>query len=205
MLRVQHLIDVTKNASLNHKTELSSHLRQIINLLSSEKAPDSLAPYLAVGNPVALMKIKEGGNWDVRPIAVVEVLHRLTGKCLPKPKPTSSFSLTSMVWHALVGLRKLCSCFALASKGAGIMAISLHWKSTCKRHIMVSWGKGVWGAFPWVLHWVSWCYNQHPFLWHTLSALLSADGVQQGDPRATAIFTCAAQTGDEARHGWTCF
>ena len=57
-------------------TSIDSLLRQVINLLITRKVPAALAPYLADGNLTALMKLKELG-WDVRPIAVGEVLRLL--------------------------------------------------------------------------------------------------------------------------------
>ena len=82
MLRVQHMIDMMKNTSLNSKTQLPSHLQQLIILLASGKVLTPLTSYLVGGNPVAIMKVKKGGDWDVRSIAVGEVVRCLTGKCL---------------------------------------------------------------------------------------------------------------------------
>ena len=71
-----------KNTTLNSKTQLPSHLQQLIILLASGKVLTPLTSYLVGGNPVAMMKVKKGGDWDVRSIAVGEVVRCLTGKCL---------------------------------------------------------------------------------------------------------------------------
>ena len=43
--------------------------------------------------------------------------------------------------------------------------------------------------FPELLPWVSWCYGQHPLLWHHLGCLTSEPGVQQGDPLGPLLFS----------------
>ena len=98
-LRVQHLIDAL---DATQPTSIDSLLRQVINLLITGKVPAALAPYLASGNLTALMKLKELG-WDVRPIAVGEVLRRLAGKCacaLTNEKATDFFCSFS-IWCSL--------------------------------------------------------------------------------------------------------
>ena len=43
--------------------------------------------------------------------------------------------------------------------------------------------------FPELLPWASWCYSQHPILWHPLGYLHSEQGVQQGDPLGPLLFS----------------
>ena len=43
--------------------------------------------------------------------------------------------------------------------------------------------------FPELLPWASWCYSQHPILWHPLGRLRSEQGVQQGDPLGPLYFS----------------
>ena len=74
-LRVQHLKDANVAGSSD---AFLSQLTAVVNLLAQGRAPDFLAPVLAGAGHVALPK-PQGG---VRPIAVGEILHRLTGKCL---------------------------------------------------------------------------------------------------------------------------
>ena len=78
-LRIQHRQDA---ASIPLPTSICSSLRDLVNLLSSGKAPTSVSTFLAGGSLTALNKFKPGCLPDVRPIAVGEALRRLTGKCL---------------------------------------------------------------------------------------------------------------------------
>ena len=47
--------------------------------------------------------------------------------------------------------------------------------------------------FPELLPWVSWCYGQHPYLWHQLGILTSEQGVQQGDPLGPLLYALVLQ------------
>ena len=76
-LRVQHL----KDACVAGGTDaFLSHLAGVVQLLARGRAPHFVAPVLAGAGLVALPK----PNGGVRPIAVGEIMRRLTGKCLMK-------------------------------------------------------------------------------------------------------------------------
>eukprot|EP00731_Ephydatia_muelleri_P002838 Em0001g2838a len=78
-LRVQHLLDA---ASIPLPTTIGSLLRRVVNLLVSGKVSQEVSLFMAGGSLTALSKVKPGCAPDIRPIAVGEVLRRLTGKCL---------------------------------------------------------------------------------------------------------------------------
>ena len=47
--------------------------------------------------------------------------------------------------------------------------------------------------FPQLLQWSSWCYGQHPTLWHPFGTISSEIGVQQGDPLGPLLFCLVLQ------------
>ena len=160
-LRIQHLIDA---AEVPLQTPFLQTLRAVVNLLISGWAQMDVAILLAGGNLTALNKPTPG---DIRPIAVGEVLRRLTGKCLCavlRSKMTSFFEPyqfgvavpcgAERIAHGLrtcidqhwmehdFGVLKvdMTNAFNLVSRQAIL--------SECAKH------------FPELLPWVSWCYGQ---------------------------------------------
>ena len=65
------------------RTTICSLLRRVVNLLVSGKVPQDayvdVSLFMAGGSLTALSKLKPGCAPDIRPIAVGEVLRRLTG------------------------------------------------------------------------------------------------------------------------------
>ena len=78
-MRVQHLLDA---ATVPLPTSILSSLQHDVNLLAAGKAPKQLSIYLSGATLTALSNYKFNCPPDVRPIAVGEVLRRLTSKCV---------------------------------------------------------------------------------------------------------------------------
>ncbi|KAL5492004.1 hypothetical protein EMCRGX_G017390 [Ephydatia muelleri] len=196
-LRIQHLLDA---ASIPLPTSICSLLRDLVNLLSSGKAPTSVSTFLAGGSLTALNKFKHGCLPDIRPIAVGEALKRLTGKCLcslikykasefcqPLQFGVACASGSEKVVHGLracvdkhwkdddfavvkVDMR---NAFNLVSRQVILDECALH--------------------FPELLPWATWCYAAHPLLWHPMGRIFSETGVQQGDPLGPLLFALVLQ------------
>ena len=78
-MRVKHLLDA---ASVPLPTPISTSLRHVINVLAAGKAPQGLAIFLSGASLTALSKNKPNSQFYIHPIAVIEVLRRITSKCL---------------------------------------------------------------------------------------------------------------------------
>ena len=142
----------------------------------------------------SLLKSK-GTGWDVRPIAVGEILRHLVGKCaciLTKEKASQFFNPFQFGVACPAGTEKIVhklrqviednlnngdfailkvdmqNAFNLVSQEAVLHQCAIH--------------------FPYLLPWVTWCYSQHQKLWHPMGQLISASGVQQGDPLGPLLF-----------------
>ena len=71
--RIQHFLDV---ASVPLPVSTITLLCEVLNILLAGKAPEAIAPLLAGGGLIALLKVR-GNSWDVKSIAVGEVIRRL--------------------------------------------------------------------------------------------------------------------------------
>ena len=93
-LRVQHLLDACLPGS---SAGLLEQLTALVNLLARGAACAAVAPFLAGARLVAVPKLKGG----LRPIAVGELLRRLTGKCVLEAVREAA---RDFFWPAQVGV-----------------------------------------------------------------------------------------------------
>ena len=175
------------------QTPLLHTLRAVINLLISGSAPLDVAIFLAGGNLTALNKPVPG---DIRPIAVGEALRRLTGKCLCaalRSKMASFFEPYQFGVAFPCGAEKIAhglrTCIEQhwSENDFGVLKVDMTnaFNLVSRQAILSECAK----HFPELLPWVSWCYGQHPLLWHHLGCLTSESGVQQGDPLGPLLFS----------------
>ena len=193
-LRIQHLVDA---AQVPMPLSICSSLRDIVNLLASGKVPSDISKYLAGGSLTAIVKDRPDSSPDVRPIAVGEALRRLVGKCLcrvTKAKVADFFepqvACPSGAEKVVHGLRNCMDehwntedfvVFKVDMRNAFNLVSRQTVLDECSVHL------------PELLPWASWCYGQHPILWHTMGTISSEAGVQQGDPLGPLLFCLVLQ------------
>eukprot|EP00731_Ephydatia_muelleri_P005262 Em0002g1438a len=137
---------------------------------TSCKAPIEVTAYLAGGNLTALNKSKPGCPFDVRP-----------GPLLWE-KPYAG-------WLENASVLQLRDCIEQHWLENDFVVLKVELKNAfnmvSRQAVLNECGK----HFPELLPWASWCYSQHPFLWHPLGCLTSEQGVQQGDPLGPLLFS----------------
>ncbi|KAL5517866.1 hypothetical protein EMCRGX_G003497 [Ephydatia muelleri] len=185
-LRVQHLLDA---ASIPLPTTIGSLLRRVVNLLVSGKVPQEVSLFMAGGSLTALSKLKPGCAPDIRPIAVGEVLRRLTGKCLCavlKQRVIDFFEPIQFGVACPMGSEKVIhgirACVEKFWNDRDFSVMKVDFKNAFNLVSRDAVLQECANHFPDLLPWVAWCYGSHPFLWHTMGQLTSQSGVQQGDP-----------------------
>ena len=197
-LRVQHLRDACVAGGVD---SLIAQLTAVVNVLAQGRAPASVAPasvapVLAGAGLVALAKPAGG----LRPIAVGELLRRLTGKCLMTLVREEA---RAFFWPAQVGV---------AVKGGAETAVHAarawtqrHMGSTHKVLVKLDFSNAFncvdrtavlqqcCANFPVLARWATWCYQQPTRLQFGDRVLESSSGVQQGDPLGPLLFAAATQ------------
>ena len=192
-LRVQHLRDACLPGSTD---AFIDHLLAIVALLSNGQACVAAAPFLAGASLVAVPKPRGG----VRPIAIGEVLRRLTGKCLMESVRGRA---REHLFPAQVGVA------VPAGAEAAVHAVrawaTRHRDAANKVLLKLDFTNAfntvsrqqvlhhVRSQFPELARWVTWCYGAPSHLHFGDSTLQSAGGVQQGDPLGPLLFATALQ------------
>ena len=196
-LRANHLKEAVLCPSPDRANFALQSLIRVINMLCSGQAPQEVVPHLCGANLFALRK-KGGG---LRPIAVGEVLCRLTSKCISRAVRGEAFrALTPLQ----VGVGVAVGCEAI-----------IHAVNCVQEDVNISPG-GKWtllldfsNAFnninrgkmfekarsriPSIAAWLECCYSCKPLLHLEDHSILSCCGVQQGDPLAPLAFALSLQ------------
>ena len=192
-LRGDHLREALASP---HGDEMAVQLADVVKLLVRGEALAEIAPHLAGASLHALPK----GVDDVRPIAVGEVLRRLTAKCLCSDVRNSARDLLCPLQ---VGV-------ATRNGTEAVVHTARHW---AQRHAgqaeQVLLKIDFSNAFntvdrasllretrlrlPGLSPWAEWCYGLHSRLLFQGSPLSSETGVQQGDPLGPLLVSLALQ------------
>ena len=168
----------------------------MVGLLAQGQACPEAACALAGACLVAVPKPKGG----IRPIAIGELLRRLTGKCLMTQVRTAA---REHLFPEQVGLAVPSGAEAVVHTVRAWLA--RHSGSTQKVLVKLDFENAfntlsrqqvlgtVTHPFPELARWVSWCYSRETWLQFGQSTLRSAAGVQQGDPLGPLLFATALQ------------
>ena len=105
-LRASHLLEAVSCSSSDRSSSALQGLVRVVNLLSRGCVAPSVLPHLC-GATLLACKKKAGG---LRPIAVGEVLQRLTSKCISRSVHSE---VTGYLWPLQVGVGIPCSCEAI--------------------------------------------------------------------------------------------
>ena len=190
-LRVQHL----REACAAGSTEaFLQQLCGVVNILAQGQACDSVAPSLAGASLVALPK----HNGGVRPIAVGEILRRLTATCLMevvRDEARQQFAPVQLgvttPGGAEAAVHAARHWHDRNNGQSGKVLMKFDFKNAFNLVSRQAVLDSATSRFPALARWVTWCYKQHSELYFGNTHLLSAGGVQQGDPLGPLLFACA--------------
>ena len=194
-LRAAHLKEALSCPSPRVSTQFLSSLTLFISNLAAGQAPASVVPHLCGASLTALTKPSGG----LRPIAVGEVLRRLTSKCL-------SFSLSAEAAQVLsplqlgVGVRFGCEAIvhsinfvlddsSIPPTRKWVLQVDFSNAFNCVARSCIF--KEVRDRFRSISAWIESCYGSRPLLHFGKHILYSCAGVQQGDPLDPLCFALA--------------
>ena len=190
-LRAQHLLDATARPEQSAALQA---LTDVVNVLAQGRAPRELAPHLAGATLVALEK--EGG--DVRPIAIGEVLRRLTSKCICASiregaqeffQPLQVGVACPLGLEASVHVVGQYAARHLGSSNKLIM--TLDFKNAFNTVNRSTFLRACREHFPEASPWAAWCYSSPSRLLYNGRLIESSAGVQQGDNLGPFLFSLA--------------
>ena len=192
-LRVQHLREALGDG---RGAGLLDQLTAVVNLLAQGRACSSVAPLLAGAGLVAIPKPSGG----VRPIAVGELLRRLTAKCLMHVVRAEA---RDYLWPAQAGVAvqggaeaAVHALRAWVGRNAGshdAVVVKIDFQNafnTISRDAVLREARE---RFPALARWTTWCYQRPTHLQFGDTVLQSASGVQQGDPLGPLLFSAGVQ------------
>ena len=185
-LRANHLKEAVKCPSPERGAQILRALSSLVNLLCGGRTPPEVVPHLC-GATLLACKKKSGG---VRPIAVGEVLRRLTSKCLTHAVQEEAISVLTPLQLG-VGVKGGCEAIVHSvnrvledddippNKRWTILLDFSNAFNNISRNRMF---EEIRSRIPRLAAWMESCYGSQPLLHLGEDTLLSCCGVQQGDP-----------------------
>ena len=188
-LRAEHLKVAIKLSTPGRQGAAEEALVKLVNVMAAGGVPDDVAPFLCGARLHAGNK-KDGG---IRPIAVGNILRRLTAKCISRELSKKAANFLSP--HQMgVGVRGGIEAIVHTvrqvmeeDKDAFLMQLDLvnAYNQVDRDHAF----KEVEEHFPEMLKWVMTCYKNQAQLIFGTSTIISWAGFHQGDPLASLLFS----------------
>ena len=190
-LRASHLLEAcTAGGSAGFLEQLAA----VTSLLARGQACPDAAAVLAGAGLVAVPKQKGGA----RPIAIGEILRRLTGKCLMshvRARAREHFFPAQVGVAVPAGaetaVHAVRAWVARNQATPNKVLLKLDYENAFNRVDRQRVLSAVTAHFPELARWAAWCYTRPTSLRFGQSVLLSACGVQQGDPLGPLFFAAA--------------
>ena len=194
-LRASHLKEAVFCSSPDRANFALLGLLGVVNLLCAGQAPPEVIPHLC-GATLFACKKKGGG---FRPIAVGEVLRRLTSKCISRSVRYDAFNILSPLQLGVgvpVGCEAIVHAVARVQEDVDIppeerWILLLDFSNAFNRIDRGSMFQEVRARIPSVAAWLESCYGAQPILRLGERIILSCCGVQQGDPLGPLGFSLA--------------
>ena len=197
LLRANHLKEAIHCPSAACGDRALRAITETTNLLASGGAPEEVASYL-YGAILLPIKKKCGG---LRPIAVGEVLRRLTSKCLSQAVHLDAIDILAPL-QVGVGVKAGCEAvihsvshilekqdLPALSRWILLVDFSNAFNSVSRDHMF----SALRLVLPGLSRWIEWCYSSRSILRFGDHSLLSCCGVQQGDPLGPLCFALTLQ------------
>ena len=187
-LRPEHL-SATLQAAPGRRDRALQSLTSLVNAMAGGGVPAEVAPFLCGARLHAAAK-KDGG---IRPIAVGNILRRLTAKTIARKVQERAASLLAP--HQLgVGVQNGCEAILhtvrkVLESDPSLFCLQVDFQNAFN---LVSREVGleeVARLFPEILAWTSTCYGQASHLLFGSTSISSECGWQQGDPLASLLFS----------------
>ena len=184
-LRVNHLKETVFCPSPDRSNHVLFRLTKFINLLCGGNVPPTVTPHLC---GASLFPCKKDGG--LRPIAVGEVLRRLTSKCIAKAVQSEAFRVLA---PSQVGVSVPGGCEAIVHAVADVLndssilpenrfTLLVDFSNAFNSIDRGSMFQEVRARIPSMAAWFENCYGSEPVLRIGHHSILSCGGVQQGDP-----------------------
>ena len=196
-LRANHLKEAVSCPSPGKAARATQALTRVVSLLCDGRAPSQIVPHLC---GATLLPIQKKGC-GLRPIAVGEVLRRLTSKCLSKCVKDEAFQTLTPL-QVGVGVKVGCETVVHAvsriqedpaiqpsDKWTLLLDFSNAFNSISRSHMFME----IQARIPILTPWMESCYGTQPFLHLGDHTILSSSGVQQGDPLGPLGFALTLQ------------